>query len=76
MREVYGNETSYRHFSNSYSYLILNEGELSYFKSLAEYTDQATPESSLYILYFNMDGDNRIKSFNIFTEKYLDIDLQ
>ncbi|MDN4070587.1 hypothetical protein NYE70_25300 [Paenibacillus sp. FSL R5-0407] len=76
MREVYGNETTYSHFSNSYSYMILNEGEFYYFKSIAEYMGQATAESSLYILNFVMDGDNRIERFSIFNEKFVDVDLQ
>lgn len=68
---AYGHEPIYNPVFNSYSYIILKD-DLYYFKSLEDLKEKASlGGSSIIMVDFNSNEENKIRSFNIADEKFL-----
>lgn len=68
---AYGHEPIHNPVFNTYSYIILKDS-LYYFKSLEDLKERAgLGDSSAFMVDFNINEENKIRSFNIADEKYL-----
>lgn len=67
---AYGHEPIHNPVFNNYSYIILKD-DLYYFKSLDDLKGKGNSDSKFYMVDFNINEGNKIRSFNIANEKYV-----
>ncbi|AZS13278.1 hypothetical protein [Paenibacillus lutimineralis] len=70
IKSVYRHMPLYNPAFNNHSYVISKE-DLHYFESLTELQEQDRSDPQFYMLDFNIDEHNKIRSFSLYDDKYV-----
>lgn len=70
---IYGHQPIHNPYFNAYEFIIIvqQDGSLHYLESLEELKD-SNPDNGVYMISFNVNEENKIRSFSIMNEKFLD----